>query len=428
MGGKRTVLFLQGPTSVFWRELAAAFEARGHKTLKINFCLADQVYWRRPRSRNYRGRFGNWKSYLAAFVKAERVTDIVYYADRFPYHRVAAEVAREAGIGALVIENGYLRPDWITLEREGMSAYSHFPADPATIRRVAGAVPEPDLAVRHEHGFLQETFNEVSFHLLAYFSRALFPFYRADKYYNPVVDYLSGLRRQLRLPRLAREADAAVAALLRSSAPFFLVALQTQGDYQIRDNSPYRRIEEMIDDVVSSFAAHAPREARLLFKVHPHDNGLIVWPRRIAQAAAGRSVADRVAGIDGGDLDALLKAARGVVTINSTVGLRAIRASCPVKALGPAIYAVPGLTHQGALATFWSAPAPVDRELAAAFVRALAGAIQVKGSFYDRTGRKAAIAEIVARIEGDRVNRPDAFESPPPRLKHAQELGMAVAP
>jgi capsular polysaccharide export protein len=423
LGRQRTILFLQGPTSGFWRELAGAFEARGHSALKINLCFADQMYWRQPRSWNYRGRFKNWKRYITAFVKANNVTDIIYYADRFPYHLVAAQVARDLSIAAFVVENGYLRPDWITLEREGMSAYSHFPADAGSIYKIAGKVKDPDLVTRFAHSAFDETFNEVLFHLLTFFFQLPFPFYRSDKYYNPVIDYLSGLRRQLRLKRLGREADAVVAGLVSRAEPFHLVALQTQSDYQIRDNSPYRHISEMIDEVVSSFAAHAPDNDRLVFKLHPHDNGIVAWPRNIARVAAERGVGHRVVSIDGGDLDALLKSAHGLVTINSTVGLRAIRMACPVKALGIAIYGMAGLTHQGPLATFWSAPEPADRNLAAAFVRALAGSIQVKGSFYNPAGRKAAIDEIVTRIENDRVNEPDAFENLPPR--RAQELGTA---
>src|SRR5262249_24756120 len=241
------------------------------------------------------------------------------------------------------------------------------------------------------------------------------------------IDYLSGLRRQLRLNRLGREADAVVADLVSHAEPFHLVALQTQSDYQIRDNSPYRHISEMIDEVVSSFAKHAPSSDRLVFKLHPHDNGIVPWPRNIVRIAVERGVGHRVMSIDGGNLDALLKSARGVIAINSTVGLRAIRMSCPVKALGAAIYVMAGLTHQGPLATFWSAPEPVDQNLASAFVRALAGSIQVKGSFYNRACRKAAIDEIVTRIENDRVNEPDAFKSSPPRLKRTPELKIAIA-
>src|SRR5262249_7988430 len=147
-------------------------------------------------------------------VQAKSITDIIYYADRFPYHIVAAEVGRDFGIATFVVENGYLRPDWITLEREGMSAYSHFPADPHSIYKTANEVKDPDLVTQFAHRAFDETFNEVFFHLLAYFFRLNFPFYRSDKYYNPVIDYLSGLRRQLRLKRLGREADAVVDDLM----------------------------------------------------------------------------------------------------------------------------------------------------------------------------------------------------------------------
>ena len=61
-------------------------------------------------------------------------------------------------------------------------------------------------------------------------------------------------------------------------------------------------------------------------------------------------------------------------------------------------------------------------------MRALATSIQVKGLFYNRAGRKAAIDEIVTRIENNRVNKPDAFENPPPRLKRAQEFEIPLHP
>jgi capsular polysaccharide export protein len=159
----------------------------------------------------------------------------------------------------------------------------------------------------------------------------------------------------------------------------------------------------------------------------PHDNSREAWPRIVAAAAARHGVSLRVDTIDGGDLDGLLAAARGMVTVNSTVGLHAIRVRCPLKVLGIAIYDIPGLTHQGSLDEFWIAPQPIDAQLAAAFVRALAGTIQVKGSFHDPAGRGAAIAEIVRRLETEQVNEPDAFVPHPPRLARARQLGIAAA-
>jgi capsular polysaccharide export protein len=282
------------------------------------------------------------------------------------------------------------------------------------------------LSPRYKHSAFVESFNEALFRFISFFAPQWFPFYRSDKYYNPLREYWSGIRREFRLGKLGRQADGVVAELISSKIPFYLVALQTQGDYQLRDNSAYPDIGLMIREVVSSFAADAPADNRLVFKLHPHDNGIEKWERVVARIAGEKGVADRVTTIDGGDLDRLLASARGAIMINSTVGLFAIRASCPVKVLGIAIYDIAGLTHQGPLRTFWTEPEPVDRGLASDFVRALAGTTQVKGSFYEPAGRKAAIDEIVSRIENGRVNEPGAYEQRPPRLERARKLGIAI--
>jgi capsular polysaccharide export protein len=88
----------------------------------------------------------------------------------------------------------------------------------------------------------------------------------------------------------------------------------------------------------------------------------------------------------------------GVVLVNSTVGLHALRLGIPVCALGEAIYNVPGLIHDGGLDLFWTDPKQVDIALFEALERALT-TIQVKGSFFDIKGRQRAIAEIATRLE-----------------------------
>ena len=114
------------------------------------------------------------------------------------------------------------------------------------------------------------------------------------------------------------------------------------------------------------------------------------------------------------------------VLVNSTVGLFSIRALCPTKVLGIAVFDIAGLTHQGSLDEFWTSPEPVDPNLARDLVMAMAATIQVKGSFYDPMGRKAAQAEIVRRLQHDLINQPGAFIAPPPRLAQAGSLGVPL--
>ena len=87
-----------------------------------------------------------------------------------------------------------------------------------------------------------------------------------------------------------------------------------------------------------------------------------------------------------------------MVTINSSAGLEAVLSGVPVKTLGPAIYDVPGLTHQGDIDGFWSAPFQPESGLAKAFVRALTGSVQVRGTIYSRQGLDAAVINMARRI------------------------------
>jgi len=405
------VLFLQGPPSVFWRELSDAFEAQGIETKRVNFSLGDQAYWLKRGAINYRGTLRKWPRYLAGFLKREGITDILYYADRLPYHRLAARVGRRLGIRCHAVEFGYLRPDWVTLERDGMGRFSHFPNDPDQVRRIAARVGEPDMKARYPHTFNQEATNEVIYNLISYFGRPLFPFYRSDKYYDPLFDYLSWLPRMFR-PRHDLPEGYFDDKLKRN----YLVALQLQSDYQIRANSPYRHLSQMLEQVIQSFSRHAPENGRLIIKQHPLDNDLENWRKVVTALASRYRVENRVVFIEKGDLANILRNCHGAVVVNSTTGLHSLRADVPTIALGAAVFDMPGLTHQGGIDSFWRHPERIDRGLLASFINALAGTIQVKGNFYHSEGRRIGIATIVDRICGDLVNQPDAYVARPPRL------------
>lgn len=410
-------MLLQGPPSVFWRELATGFEAAGLKVHHVNFSLGDWVYWLKSGARNFRKPLSAWADYLSDLIVRENITDILYYADQLPYHRVAADVAKCLGVNCHAVENGYLRPDWITLERGGMGHLSHFPDQPEQIARIASQVGPADMVVRYPRTFWQESSNEVIYNLTSYFGRLIFPRYQADKYYDPLFEYVMWLPRMFRRPKTMP-----VRYMKNDSPSFFMLALQLQSDYQIRANSPYGHLSEMLEEVIGSFAENAPEHVRLVVKQHPLDNGLEKWEKVVPQIAARHGLAERVDFIDKGDINVLLPKASGVVVVNSTVGLHSLMAGRPTIVLGTAVYDVRGLTHQDTLDSFWTAPTPVDSVLLDQYVRALAASIQVKGDFYNRTGRKLAIAEIIARILNGTVNSPDAFVEVPPRLADRRKV------
>lgn len=408
----RTVLLLQGPPSALWADLANALGARGARVLRVELCLGDRLFWRGPALR-YRGGLRGWRHWLEALVRREGIDSIVYYADRQPYHRIARMVARRTGAVACAMEFGYLRPDWVTLERDGTGARSRFLAEASAL------LPDPalpDMTVRHAHAFWQEALGEVSFNLVNSLLWPMHPRYAADKSFHPVADYLLWLPKLALGPWRERQARRDQARLVAPGGRFWLLALQMPGDYMLRASAVITDQRAMVTRVLASFAAHAAPQERLAIKLHPFDNGWNRWRRRIARQARRLGIADRVDVLDGGDLGLLLRHARGVVVTNSTVGLHGLRAGRPVVTLGVSVYDMPGLTHQGSLDAFWTGASPPDADLLRRFLGTLAAEIQIKGSVYDRAGRLRAAAGMAERIAAGTVGPSLRGPDPAPLL------------
>ncbi|MBP1858263.1 capsular biosynthesis protein [Rhizobium herbae] len=345
------------------------------------------------------------------------VTDLVLLGEERAYHRVAVDAARGCNVEVTVVEMGYLRPDWLTVERDGMSSNSHFPADPRQIVDAARTLPEPDWKKRYAQSFAAEAGYDLLYNLPNVFLWFLFPHYRRHALFHPLTEYAGWVVRLAGSKRRSAAATALVENLLAGNAPFFVFPLQLQTDFQLRAHSPYNDQREAISQILTSFAGNAPRAAQLVVKIHPLDNGLINWRAYVEDLAARLDISQRVRLLDGGDLNALLRKGTGIVTVNSTVGLHALQLGKPVKVLGEAVFDIAGLSDQTGLDQFWSDPVPPEEPLRTAFFRLLAAAIQVKGNLYSAAGTDAGADAIAERLHTRSVNQPGAFIDPPPRKK-----------
>jgi capsular polysaccharide export protein len=286
-----------------------------------------------------------------------------------------------------------VRPDWLTLEPDGMTTGSRFPRDPEHIRALAIQFSEPDLNSRFATPFRVLAACDVAHNLAMVLGRPLYPHYRRHSLYHPFAEYAGWVWNVPRRFLTRRAIDAAKAQLAAEPGSYFLYPLQLATDFQLRAHSPFDDAREALRTVLASFGGSGSNR-RLIVVGHPLDEGLINWRRLVRDAKIDRAVY-----FDGGIPDALLAGAAGIVTVNSTIGLSALRLGAAVKTLGSAIYDVPGLTHSGDLASFWHDPQPPDRELAAAFLRALIGATQVKGGYHTRAAQKAALPVFADRLE-----------------------------
>ncbi len=401
MAETKTFLFLQGHPTFFCVRLGDALKAEGHNVRKIRLSGQDMLFWPRRGASSYRGGFARWRVWLTDYVKRHGITDIIYYADRHPYHVEALVVARSLGVRAWAVEFGYLRPDWLTLEPEAMGAFSRFPKDPKVIRKLgiaAGPLTNDEHESTYSHSFLEEALFDIARNVAHTIFMPFYPFYKSDAPFSMVEDYYYWITNLLTTDNAEARASQIQAECEEDGADFNLLAMQLAHDYQIRVSTHYDHLIDMVEEVFASFAANAPRSRKLIIKQHPLDNGYQNWPRRIDALKEKYNLGRQVRMIRGGDLGVLIRNSKGVVLANSTVGLNAARAGVPTVALGEAVYDIAGITHQGGLDSFWTKPEPVDAKLERQLVRAMAAEIQVRGSFYDKAGQKLAIGEIVDRL------------------------------
>ncbi|RVP53400.1 capsule biosynthesis protein [Sinorhizobium medicae] len=422
----RTFLFLQGPSSPIFAKIAGHLEALGNTCLRINLNVGDRIFWRRRGGQDYRGSLAEWPAFVETFIRRHSVTDLVLLGEERPYHRTATAAARNAGIRVFVVEMGYLRPDWLTLERGGMSSNSHFPTDPVQILRASAGLPEPDWKRRYRQTFIAEAAYDLLYNLPNVFLCFLFPGYRRHAIFHPLAEYAGWIRRLATGRAERRKSDALIRSLAGAGAPYFVYPLQLETDYQLRAHSPFSSQREAIDAILASFARHAPAGTRLAIKLHPLDNGLIPWRKITAGIAASLGIWERVFFLDGGNLDLLMQNSSGMVTVNSTAGLHALKQGKPVKILGTAVFDIAGLTDQQPLDLFWEAPQAADPALATATFRLMAASIQVRGNFYSRAGTDAGAKAIAERLHRNDVNEPGAFVDPPPRQKPVKMKDQAT--
>jgi capsular polysaccharide export protein len=391
MSRARCFLFLQGVCSPFFARLSDRLKADGHRVFKVNFNMGDWAYWGGRSAWNYRGPVSEFGGFIDDKYRKFGITDQILFGDCRPVHRPAVAHGRACGIRTHVFEEGYFRPYWVTLEREGVNGFSLLPRDPDWFRDVGARLPDYDDGRPFQSSFNIRAAHDVVYHAAGFWNPLFFPQYRTHAPVIAPVEYL-GYARRLPLLRFHKQRDnVLVADLVGGSAPFFVLPLQLGNDAQIRSHSPFDDMVEVMAVVMASFARHAPVKARLVIKNHPLDMGLMNYPGIIRGLLHRFGLAGRVAYMETGDLDILLRYARGTVTVNSTVGAVSLGLNCPTIALSDPIYNLPGLTYQGHLDAFWQDSVRPDAALFRHFRNTVIHATQVNGGFFSRQGIALAV-------------------------------------
>ena len=404
MSSQRSFLFLQGVCSPFFARLADRLKAEGHRVFKVNFNGGDWAYWGKRPAWNYRGPVAGIGEYLVERYRQFEITDQILFGDCRPVHRPAIEHGKTHGVRNHVVEEGYFRPYWLTLEREGVNGYSLLPRDPDWFREVGARLPEYGDGQPFPSSFAIRAVHDVLFHIASSWNPLFFPGYRTHAPTNAAVEYVGYIRRLPWLRFHEPRDRALVEALIRerNATPFYVLPLQLAWDAQIRVHSRFADMTEALTFAMESFATHAPSAARLVIKNHPLDTGLTKYQKVIRNLTSRLDLKNRVYFMETGDLEGLLRYARGTVTVNSTVGALSLGVNCATITLGDPIYNMPGLTCQGDLDEFWRVAEGPDPELYRRFRNTVIHTTQVNGGLYSRQGIALAVENCRRVLEQER--------------------------
>ncbi len=413
----RTFLFLQGLASGFFNRLGQALVKKGHTVIRVNLNAGDWLFWRGRNAVNYRGRPLAWPAYVAQLMAERGVTDLVLFGDCRPMHRQAIDAAGDLHVAVHVCEEGYLRPDWVTIELGGVNGHSSLPRDPAWYRDQAARLPPIEPIPTIPSSFLRRAVEDLAYNVSAMGLSWMYPFYRTHRPWHPAWEYY-GWGRRLLASRQAQRRSTEAMTRLAGHVGYYLFPLQLDCDSQIRLHSSFSGIAGAIDKVLGSFARHAPAAALLVVKEHPLDNGLQDWRQLTLNRAADLGILQRIVYLEKGDIAHLVRDAAGVVTVNSTTGTLALASGVPVITLGNAIYDLQGLTFQADLDQFWTGAAVPDPALFDAFRRVLVNRCLVRGGFFSEKGLEMLVAGAVLRLEAVR---------PAPAQRGRSRAGSATA-
>ncbi len=398
----RNVLLLQGPVGPFFRKLATQLEHNGHNVLKVNLNGGDFFYYQHGDFINYRNTPAMWPFWIESVIVEREIERIYLFGDCRRYHRQAIAIAKRLGVEIFVFEEGYVRPNYTTLERGGVNGNSEACEKTELSKSLeAMEVPLPSedtTSAPVNSVFISAATSAMKYYIASAVMRRHFPGYEHHRSLKVFSEGLYWIRSGCR-KMFYRWSERGVSnRLTNGEMPYFLVPLQVHNDTQVTQHSDYGSVEEFIERVIVSFAG-AAENTNLVFKHHPYDRGYKCYKKHIRNLVRKHKVQGRVFYVHDTDLPALLRNASGSVLINSTVGLSSLYHQTPVKAMGDAIYDLAGLTHQGSLEAFWQSPGEVDRDLFQKFREYLITKTQINGSVYTEVDAECGASGMIWSAE-----------------------------
>jgi capsular polysaccharide export protein len=376
------ILLLQGPVGYFFTKLSKEFEKNGANTFRIGLNKGDEFFSSKSNYTPYRGTPQDWQKFIYEYMKKNNINKIFLFGDCRFYQSIAIKVALSLEIKVFVFEEGYIRPDYITLERFGVNDNSHLCRNPDYFRQLE------DKEIQQPQDTKTSSFNIWLSAIVYYFVANVFnhqyPHYIHHRNFSAFQEWIIGIKSLIKKPIYLYLDQKYIDSLKTNlSKKYFFIPLQTHNDYQILQHSKYSTLEKFIIEVLESYSKHCSKDISLVFKHHPIDRGRKNYTKFIKQQADILGIKANILIFHEIHLPTCLKNAIGTITINSTVGLSSIYHKTPTITLGNAIYNIEGLTNKNiSLDEFWNNYKSPDMAIYRKYRNYIIEQTQLNGSFY----------------------------------------------
>ena len=342
-------LFVGAPFGSFFKSVVHELEKDGHTVFRI---VTHGGEWLETPSRcriRFSGKPADFKGFLAPILRERRINAVVTFNDTLPLQRMALDLADARNLHTFVLEQGYLRPFWVTLERDGVNGFSRLPRDPNAYRDPKFAGEHPPLQL------FKASLRHLVIQTIEHFvgAVALMPVFGSGSLRITATRCFARLSATARSifggftmtkPRPSHKLEA-----LSPVSKVFLVIMQKPGDAQLVVHSHHGGNLVFLRDVFESFSKFGPSDGILVVKQHPLDYGLENLPESTEALTKKYGLEGRVLFVRKTSIDKIMPLISAVLTINSTAGLASIIERKPVFCAGRAFYDIPGLTAGGTM-------------------------------------------------------------------------------
>ena len=375
-------LFLIGPIGTFFSRLSRYLEDNYVRTYKILFPLHEYGF-SKSKIIKYDQDIDKFKKFLSKTIINYEIRHIFMYGNVLIPHKQALDLVKELNLEGIsvkthIFELGYLRPNFVTLENEGINYNSSLIRSREFYlkQNSYSILPEPK---KHARFRIRKIWKTISF---INHSFKNYKIVEKEHKLQPKPIYIWFQIKGFFLKYFFFFSEYKLKNYFLTKK-YFLVILQVSTDSQLTEGSDFKDNKKFIYKVIKDFAEASRNDVNLVFKHHPRDRGYTNYYHEIEKISKEFGVYKNIFYIHDYYLSKLFQNqnCKGTVLINSTVGYQSLYHSVPVKSLGITPYNIKGLSDQKDLVSFFKNPSPVDKLLFNKFYKFILENSQINGNF-----------------------------------------------